>query len=531
MSVRRTIARNTIFNALGRVWEALISLVLTWYVVQRVGTGGLGLWSLVGVFASYAALFDFGVASGFAKYIAEHAARSDRRAVSSVVSTGFYFYLLFGALIVVAAWPLIDVLMERVVLPRAAVLNQAPDADVLRFLLRGALVLFAANGCFAPFAAVPTGVQRMGVTNVVSGAATVLKCIATVIFLEMGHGIPGLLYANGLTLVFVGAASIAVAFWLMPGLRVSPGYVTMSAFHHLFAFGWRTQVAKVSNLINFQTDRIVTAFFYADMGLVGLYRLGEDLAGKMRQLPALVVTALLPAASDLDARNRAEDLQRLYLISTKYMASAAVPLTLFFIAAADMLMRGWLGTLDGLDTAAWVLRILAVGYLANLLPGPGVSIVMGKGRADMPMYAGLISTGSNIALTVLLMLSIGFYGIPIATTLGMAISTAWFFAAMRRVLPLPLGTVLRQAVLWPFLASLPGVLLCFTVQFALSTHHGHLPNLIAVAGCAGIFGLSYVVIIGASPFLDRFDVAFLEDTLKLGGVPGLKILTWRARRA
>jgi len=47
-------------------------------------------------------------------------------------------------------------------------------------------------------------------------------------------------------------------------------------------------------------------------------------------------------------------------------------------------------------------RILAVGYLANILPGAGVSISLGKGRPDVQMKAGIIAMTSNILLTILL---------------------------------------------------------------------------------------------------------------------------------
>ncbi len=530
MSLQETIARNTVFNALGRFWEALIGLVLTWYILLRVDTHGWGLWSLVGAFVAYASLFDFGVASGFAKYLAEHAARKNDRAISGIISSGLCFYLVFGALVVAAGWPLIDLLMGAVVIPRAAAVSGTPpNVEELRFLLRGSLLLFAMNNCFAPFAAVPVGLQRMGVSNLLSVAASFVKCVATVAFLETGFAVPGLLYANAAVLLFTGIAGVAVAFWLAPGLRLGPSYVQRAAFGPLFSFGWRAQVAKCSNLINFQTDRLVVIWVYGDLGLVGLYRLGEELAGKMRQLPALLVTALLPAASDLDAREQHAALRKLYLVSTKYMASVAVPFALYFVTNGDILMHAWLGGRPGLDTAAWVLRILALGYLANLLPGPGVSIVLGKGRADLPMYAGIISTVANIALTIALVFTIGFIGIPIGTTLGMCLSTLWFFRVMHRTVDVTLNELMRVCVAWPLAASAPGCAVGLLATWLMAGQQGHLPNLLAALISAGIFGLSYLVLIGRTPFLDAFDLAFLEKTLHAGRLPGFSLLTRRVR--
>ena len=535
MSVQRTIAHNTVFNTLGRIWEAVLGLVLTWYIYHRLGWEGYGLWSLVGVFIGYAALLDFGVGSGFAKYLAEYAARDRRDAVSAVISTGLFFYLALGVLVVAAGWPLAGALIDGVVwlLARlhpgsAATYQNAAALAEVRFLCRGALVLFAFTNCIAPFSALQTGLQRMGVTNLLSFAASLLKLGATVVFLELGYGVPGLLYANGLVLAAFGAGCVFVAYRIFPGLRVGPGRVSRRIFRELFGFGWRTQVAKLSNLINFQTDRAIVGLAFADMALVGIYRAGEDLAGKVRQLPALLVSALLPAVSDLDARGRDTDVARLYLRSTKYMAAAAVPLTAFVIGCAGPLLRIVFGDGTHLEMSAWVLRILTAGYAANLLAGPGMSIALGKGRPEMSMYAGLLSMAANIGLTVLLVWRFGFYGVPVATAAAMLLSAGWFFTALRRRVDVRLRDLLRTACIWPVLAAAPGFAASIGIVAVLEAP-GRLASLAAACAGGAVLGLSYLALIRLMPFLDAFDVRFLEETLHLGRVPGFHLLVGRTR--
>ncbi len=533
MTVQRTIARNTIFNAAGRIFEGVLGLVLTWYIVDlRLGPAAWGLWSLVAVFASYAALLDFGVASGFTKYIAEHHARGERKHLSAVISTGFFFYAALGIVVVPLGWLLIDACMDSVIAPYA--LRRNPDAGQhladFQFLLKGGLLLFALNNCAAPLAAVPTGLQRMGLTNLLSLVATLAKIVLTVYFIETGHGVRGLLYTNGIVLAGFGLASAVLAFWLLPGLRIAPSFITRSAFDALFGFGWRTQVAKLSNLINFQTDRVVVAaVLTGGIGLVGVYALGEQMAGRMRQLPALLVSALTPAASDLDARGEHERLQRLYLLSTKYMAAAAIPLALYFILMAEPIMRAWMSGAPRLDTAAWVMRILCVGYLVNLLPGPGVSLALGKGRAGETMMAGIISMLANMGLTVLLYWGFGFYGIPVATALGMMISTVWFFGRMKGLLGVGTGELMQRAFFWPAVACMPGSLLSLGIALWAVDLPGHLNNLAVVAVSAAVFFPAYGLCLRGSPFLDAFDIDFLEHTLKLGRIPGFRLMTRRYR--
>jgi O-antigen/teichoic acid export membrane protein len=317
-----------------------------------------------------------------------------------------------------------------------------------------------------------------------------------------------------------------MAFILAPGLRVGPRWFSLTTLRQLFQFGWRAQVAKFANLIDFQTDRMIVAAVYrfGDMGLVGLYGLGEHLATKMRQIPALLVSALVPAASALDAQAQEERLQGLYLRGTKYVAAIAVPLAIYMICAADMLLHAWLGPQPRLDTAAWVMRILLAGYLFNLLPGPGMSIVLGKGLAGTAMTAGIISLTTNILCSVGLFYIVGFYGIPAGTSLGMVAATTWFFLHARSHINVSISHLLRVAVLWPALACIPGALLTLAIAIALEGEPSYLANILASALSSSSFGLGYLLVLRFSPFLDSFDRAFLYNTLGFRRFPGARLL-------
>ena len=536
MSLRRTIAHNTLFNAAGRIWEAVAGIGLTVYTIDRVGLDGFGLWSLVALFTGYAALFDFGLSSGFSKYVAAYAAKEDRAGVSAVVSTGVYFHVVLGALVVAIGWPLIDLLLAgtlslmQLLNPGHAgpVAGDAPWAEA-RFLLRGALILFVATNCLAPFPALQMGLQRMGVVNALGFAGSLVKVSATVVFLELGFGVRGLLYTSAVLLGVMAVANIAVAYRIYPGLRCSPFQMQWGLFTTLFAFGWRSQVARLSNLVNFQTDRMIVALAGAgNLDLVGLYRAGEDLAVKMRQGPAMLVSALVPAVSDLDARDDRERLKILYIRSTKYVAALTVPLTLYFAAAADLLLSIY-GTKSELGAAVWVVRILVLGYAFNVLPGPGVSIALGKGNAGMPMMAGIISMTANIALTVALFAAFGFYGIPAATALALGLSTAWFFRAMRSEVAVPPMELMRASLGWPTLAALPGTALCVLATWAASGYMDRIGNLVLASACAAAFGILYMLCLRLTPFLDAYDVALLRDTLRADRIPGFRFMTARVR--
>lgn len=532
MSIRETIARNTGFNAAGRFWEALVSLALIAYIVSQIGIAQYGLWGVIAAFTGYAALFDLGVGSAYTKYIAEHEARDEKEEISRVVSTGFFFYALFGAVFVAIAWPAVDVLLgfiERMSETASGDLARPEVLADMRFLLRWGLVLFAVSNCIMPFTSVQTGLQRMGVTNAISAGASFVKIGATLYFIESGYGVRGLLYANALVLTAFGLASVTAAFVLCPSLRISLLRISRSTFKRLFSFGWRTQVSRLSNLVMFETDVLVITFILRDLELAGLYKIGIELANKARQVPSVLLTALLPAVSSLDAADEQEKLQRLYVKSTKYVAALTVPLLAFVAGTAGLLMNAWQGTALELGVAVIVLRMMAFGYVANILPGPGVTVALGKGRPDVQMKAGLISMVSNVLMTVGLVYSVGFWGVPIATVVSMFFSWGWFVRAMRSVVGMGAKELLPLALKWPLVSAVPALLFCIACDRLVPLPASRLEALVAVAAVLTVFSAIYLAMLRRTPFFDTEDLEFFDNTLRLGRLPGYAAWT-RAMR-
>ena len=254
------------------------------------------------------------------------------------------------------------------------------------------------------------------------------------------------------------------------------------------------------------------------------------MANKLRQIPTLVVSAMLPAAADLDARADEERLQELYVRATKYLALAAVPATAIALGCAGPLIRTWLGDRSGLDTSVWVLRILGVGYLANVMAGAGMSVALGRGRADIQMRAGLIATAANLVLTLGLVVWIGFWGIPLATAISMFLSSGWFFQRMHSIVGVSAVAVLRESMVWPALSVCPGLAFALWCDWFTAGSPGFAEN--AAALCAGLAFLSitYVGLIRFTPFFDAYDVEFLGDTLSMRRIPGFELWSARARR-
>lgn len=525
MSVKQTIARNTLFNGLGRVWEAIVSLVLVAYIVSQLGIENYGLWGVVAAFTGYVALFDVGFGSGYAKFVAEYAAKGQREKISEVVTTGLMFYLCFGALFIAVLWPLSGFLMDALnhfYADSSGSWSKPEIQQEIRFLVQGSIVLFAIGNCVAPFTAVQSGLQRMGVTNLLGVAMSFVKLGGTIYYLENGYGVRGLLYTQAWVLGVFIVCSAITAFRLCPELRIAPRHVSRTMMGRLFQFGWRTQVARLANLVMFQTDVLVIAFLLNNLALVGLYQIAVELANKMRQIPVILFSALVPAVSDLDARDDHERLRQLYLRSSKYAALITLPLAVFMAGTAGLIIPTWQGFEPDWSISIGVMQWLLIGYIANILAGSGVSVVLGMGRPDVQMKSGIISLCVNVVLTVVLVKTIGFWGIPVATAISMYVSWFWFIGAMDGIIQVPAKTLWRESLRGALIAAIPVGLVAWGGTWLAEGIHTRQAGLIALALLLMLCVAMYAWAIRRRTIFTKADVEFMDTTLKLKRLPGYR---------
>ncbi|MDD5347346.1 MAG: oligosaccharide flippase family protein [Candidatus Omnitrophica bacterium] len=344
---------NTFYNVLGRIWFVAIGVLLTPYIIGRVGVERYAVWALVGVITGYFGLLDFGVGSSFVKYISEFEAKKDYAAVNRLVNTGFAFYALFGLLVLALSFVCIGPLMEFLKIPPAL----RPEAKFV-FLL--GIAVFCGSDAMGPFLAVQSGMQRMDISNKIAMAMSTVTVAGTLFFLEQGFGLAGLILTNAIVFVLTAIVGIFAAHHLLPQLAFDPFSWDTATFKRIFSFGFKVQVTRISGTVTSQTDKILITYFLT-IGLVTVYQLGSSVVSYAMAIPALLVSALVPAFSEIHARQEHKKLVEAYLQSTKYLSCITAPLFLFVATSAGRIMDIWMG--QGFGQSAIIIQILCELFL------------------------------------------------------------------------------------------------------------------------------------------------------------------------
>lgn len=444
--IAEKIARNSLHNAVGRIWVIAVTLILTGYAVHRLGTEAFAIWSVTMAVASYAAIFDLGAGSAFAKFVAEYRSRGDVAGISAVVSSGLAFYLAGGLVVGALAVSIEPYLASAFSLPPEL---RAPFRDVLRITVLGFVAQNAANA----FRSVIFGFQRVDVMRNIWVATGLLQLAGGITVLELGWGLRGLAASNLVYLLAMAGATCGAAHRLCPGLRIRPSALEWTPFKRFVGFGAQIQLVSLSNLVHLQVDKLILPLT-GNLVAVAFYDLGQKAARGIQVLPMLMVEVVVPAASELDARGDRSRLLDLYRRGSRWLALFTLPLVAFAALASPSLVGLWLG--PGFEAASLCLAVMVTAAGFHVMTGMGTAVARGMGRPRTEAETSLLMAGAHVLLSAILIPRAGLVGALLALSLSGIAADLAFFVRLHALLGYSNRGFLREVVLRPLVMAALG---------------------------------------------------------------------------
>jgi O-antigen/teichoic acid export membrane protein len=490
--------KNTFFNTIGRFWGIAVNLLLTPYIISRIGIERFGVWAVVAVLTGYLGLLDFGVGSSFVKFIAQYDTKKEYHKLNQVINTGFFFNLGLGIIIIFLGLTLINPLLGFFSIP--ALLRQEA-----RFVFLVGIVLFAISNTCEVFIAIPNGLQRMEITNLIKMIITIPKIGGTIFFLENGYGLSGLMLNSLLIyLCYLGLTLIAINK-ILPQWNFNPACFKIGMLRELFDFGIKFQLTRVSMAINTNIDKIFISHFLT-LALVTYYQLGSTIIMKFQEFSLLLVSAFIPAASELFALGDKDKLVKLYHRGTKYVTMLALPLATLIFVFAPLIMLIWMG--PGYLNSVRLIQWLTPAVALNLLAYPGVTISLGIGKPELILKAAIFQILLNVLLNLALILRFGFIGVIWGTAISYVVISFIFLKDFHQHIDIPPGSFYLKLVGKPlgfcFVMAAPLYLINHKLKL-FNMAGNRLGAFLLFAVNSVVFLAGYGLLLSKSGYLDTYD--------------------------
>ncbi|MCU1301036.1 MAG: rane protein involved in the export of O-antigen and teichoic acid [Candidatus Sulfotelmatobacter sp.] len=495
-SLGTKIMRNVMFGGLRYVFIAPIPFVMTPLILHKIGVAGYGTWAIFLAINGLTSLTDLGLVGTLSKFVAEYYARKDFPALTRLLGSGLTLFLLLDLVLSMSVWLTSPLIAERFFRG-----STVPGVELVT-LLRCFLIVIAANILSQLFASVTSGLQRLDLTHMISAANAIMSALFGGMLLLRGNGLRGLVYG------YVGSAILTIVIYLvlirklLPQVALNPFRFNKREARKMFGYSLRLYLTQAAVAVHNQVEKVLLALLVG-VAAVGWYDIASDIALKMRGTVGLILSPVLPAASELSALGDESRTKELYYRSHKYLALVGVPVVCFVAAVSHRFVELWLG--PNLTMIALPLSVLLAVNFFNLATGPGFLIFAGMGNLRPGMQSAVLAIALNVLLSLGLIYKFGFAGAVMGTAGALILASAYFMMLFHRETRYSFRRVVLESYLKPLLCSVSLLTLIVLV------HPAKTLSWWGLAGMGILFGVIYSAVILQSGFFDFYDWSKVES--------------------
>lgn len=470
--------------------QLAVGVVVSPFILHRLGDAAFGIWVLVFSVTSYFGLLDFGIRASIGRYVARYAALDDldqlRRFVNtSLAACGVLAVVVL--LLTLVGWQVLGTLFKipPEYLGRARIL----------FLLVGADVALAFP--LSIFGCVLEGYQNFWSVNVVQIGAALARGVLTLMALGLGGGLVAIAAVTVAVNLVRHLACAALVFRTTP-LRLGVQYLDRSALGQLFGYSVTAFMIFVAESLRFQTDAVVIGAFLS-VAAVTYFAIGSKLVEYASSIVVSMSQIFTPMASHYDASGDQERLRQVFVAGNRACALVIFPICAALILLGKPLIELWMGAKYLASYPIMVLLILPRTLL--LAQSASIRILLGLGRQRTFALVTMLDGIANLLLSILLLKHWGILGVALGTAIPLTCTSLLFLPRhLCRMLRISMRDFLRRAYLGPVCLTVPMACALFFMRpwFQVPSYAGLLLQA-AAGGFVYCAALAWWIVPAAAP--------------------------------
>jgi O-antigen/teichoic acid export membrane protein len=420
MDVRnQLIVRNTVLNFFGLVVPLAVGFVSIPFVVRALGNERFGILALAWVVFGYFGLFDLGLGRTTTRYIADALGRNESAKLPGYLWTTVSLQTATGAAAAVLSHATAPLIVRHILNIPAGF--EAETILTLRLVGWSLPVMFVSSS----FRGVLEAAQRFDLVNAIKVPVNVLFYLLPLLGAALGLALPGIV----VLLVASRAAGLvawgSVALRVLPALRTRP-VLRRELVRPLFSFSGWLGLSSILYAVTSSMDRLLIGSLIT-VEAVTFYSAPYEAINRVGVVPGSLSMVLFPAFSFLDAGGRRDRAESLFARSTKFLLLSTGPFFILLLFFAGDLLRLWLGPAFAVQSA-FVVKILAAGFLVNTVIAVPNNYLIGIGRVDVAPKYQAVELVAFTALTWAGAKLWGIKGVAAASALRLAAFSVFLLA-------------------------------------------------------------------------------------------------------
>ncbi len=473
---------NLLWNWVGVGATLIAGLLISPYLIAKLGAEAYGIWVLSFALVENYAFFDLGFRSATVKYVAHYWATGEPVRVNEVLNTVVSYAALVATVLYAAT------LMGSAYLDRFFKISPA-YAHSFRTLVLLVSMSWCLGFVFQNFAASLEAVQRFDLSNKAGVITIVYRVTGTAILLYLGRGLVeiGILTISSQILGYI--LYFLLFRHIFPQLHLSPRFASLAVFKKMGNFGIHTFLVSIANMILTQSPPLLIGHFLP-AAFAGYFAAPNRLLQYSGEAVGRVGVITNANTAELQARGDNRHLPHLAVFTNRYCVTLFMPVAIALWVFGDAIFRLWVPSIAAYS--APLLRILLVGYMIGVI-GQFSSWMLLQGMGRHQAYARSMIAEAVLCLGFLLWVipRHGITGaaivISVLMTINRGLVTPWLVS---REVGFSFGGFVFSTYFWPVVSGIPAALVAVLLKSFWLTGR----NWMQIGASVAIIGLVYFAV-------------------------------------
>ena len=385
--------KNAVYNAIGFIFPAAVSLITTPYIVHKLNTDIYGIYVLAISLMGMLSFLDLGFGQGIIKFVSHYEAKKDFKRISQIINTTLMINVvmgLFGGLVI---FSFSEFLSRKVFKVKSEQIELAVNSFKI------VSVGFVLNLISSTFSNIPKAIQRYDIPVKIQNTVWFLSIISSVLILYLGYGLVEMLTFY-IIFQFLGLISY---FWfskkLIHNLKLSLKF-NKDIFKEIFGFSIYNAINSITGNIVFRVDKMIIAYSLGTSA-VTYYQIPFTMSQMANSFVSSVIQFLFPAVSFLNSAGEKDKLKQIYIKSTKYVIAFSLIIFSGLVLFGKPFLKIWIGK-EISEISYPLLVIISLVFFFSSISNVGYYYYSGLGFSKINMISSFVGAIAYVISAIIL---------------------------------------------------------------------------------------------------------------------------------
>ncbi|PKN51551.1 MAG: hypothetical protein CVU55_11425 [Deltaproteobacteria bacterium HGW-Deltaproteobacteria-13] len=392
----------------------IITIFLTPFIIRNLGQNEFGIYSLIGSFAAYLNLLEFGMSAAVIRYVAKYNAEKDERGRENFLAMILYIHIIVALLILITGF-FLTTQIDKIF---AASLTNATDiqkAVIMMSILTVSLAFFSVTNVFV---GILNGYEQFIFPRIVSNVSLLGRILATIVILIQSPTAVAITMLTATLTIISGAIN---TFYVIKkyNVKIKLHFWHTSLIKEVLSFSLYNFLLQIMGLLYWNIGIMIVGMRMS-AAAVGVYSIGIQLNLFAVQFSNSINSLFLPHATKMMVNNASNEDTTIFVAGIgRIILMLYGGIFIGFIFFGKSFIRLWAG--KGFDEAYYVTLIaLAAAAIPRIQSGMN-NVLKAKNLQRVPAMVYVTVAALSVPLSWVLAKPYGLTGVISGAAVGLII--------------------------------------------------------------------------------------------------------------